>query len=1436
MASLQESPEYRAIQEHYTRLVVAVAQGNIPGALFEKYVIDDETLQAANFQNKTPKGKGETIMEKVQQTLRLDPPKVFKHVCDALSAEPSVEHLSHQLKATLKELKENADPPDTEEYQKLKAKLEAFSSTLESASSSNVELSTINCIKDVIQQYIEKALKLGDETSKVKSDMEKLCRSHLVIPTVLWTWTMQEVDKADEKLTIEQRKVVKSVVKEAEPAPSLFSKDTLYHACLCCDALSDPNPANPLSYFQNKNPHHSLKEVSFSQNRDSITPYLIAREGDVIYIAFQSTPLLSKWKEIAPSFDEGLMQQSSQIPLRFFMDELLKNRKIVFTGFSFGGMLASCVSARLWQNATADQAFLLQHVVCITFGQPFLQIKMVQDEIQICPQFEQSLHSIFYKDDVVPLMLSYLHVDESKLSNVPSPVPPSEAKVLMGPSDSVVGPRDPAQAKPGGLFNIPFVKEFLQNLAVLQYCSQAKEPSSTKAINWLKSALQSLAVLQEQNTCILYGHCYVMSTDKEKGITWQLQAKQLAAIELSQRTKLVADRLDERLFEKYSMESYKQLILRSYLEKPDRFVVPNRGQATAEVREVDALKPKVTGLQIHEYPPNDGIIILQGENLWFSYKICLEEKGLNHGEFSTPADNTTKFMIEVRVDSDKVTSALHASKQVKLVLYTHFANPIRQPINPKKEPHVFSVRQMQLAKHTPTQIIQLAYLCALLEQRDQNSDSKRFQAIVRFLHQAVKVVPIESIFDAITYERHDTALECAIALRERKLPLLSSQLMIMGALRASVRACTGYHRSIIDRLYVPSTHSLEQVIQAAYLWLHTIQQHPSYGKTLWPPQVQTIPAQFVFQPTIQEQSQPRRHQQAQSHGQPSSQAKLKSSSHQPSQKPPSSKKREVAKPKYSEVVLAGSASGSGEQFLQPRQQIHLVPQVMTVPFSIPVLLGQYPLSVPFPPYIIAYLTKCLKSLIEQKATQQFLRFGTELSVVGENNISEVYSLSERHRAHFKSPIQVLRNAMKEIATYTDTIEKSEQSGTNLPNEEMLQLINTIFNRDVAVCASLLGAFMEQQIRIPLLNTAKATAETLSSKAARVAVGVWALFSQNLGNLQAMLEKNKHNKLIVEIKEYIEGISQQLPENEDRMYAGKLQFLLQSIKEIVTASHQYISYSLEYQLCSNLKFSKEISLQELILEWDEIFESDALSLIARSHRPLVARWLKWTILIHDLRETLSQYTCIGVTGLINSGKSLLVKKLFGIEKVKVGTRAAKRTTVPLLYNLEESVNGLDVIDFPGVDDSGHTVPELADLLLSLAQIIVFVVDYRKANSDPVKQWLQALTKNGVPVLTCLTHADVLYAECAEEGKREDIGRELQVIRDHLKLDARHSCEVYFYSFKQTPEAQTSTEDLKKFGIKSPADVGDWLVQVLRTKFKQDELADKLKGFIQTDKKC
>ena len=42
---------------------------------------------------------------------------------------------------------------------------------------------------------------------------------------------------------------------------------------------------------------------------------------------------------------------------------------------------------------------------------------------------------------------------------------------------------------------------------------------------------------------------------------------------------------------------------------------------------------------------------------------------------------------------------------------------------------------------------------------------------------------------------------------------------------------------------------------------------------------------------------------------------------------------------------------------------------------------------------------------------------------------------------------------------------------------------------------------------------------------------------------------------------------------------------------------------------------------------------------------------------------------------------------------------------------KDIEGLDVIDFPGVDDRDESIPELAELLLSLTRIIIFVVDYR-----------------------------------------------------------------------------------------------------------------------------
>jgi GTP-binding protein EngB required for normal cell division len=1285
------------------------------------------------------------------------------------------------------------------EYQELKIQLQAYSAALNSASDENIGRGAVDVIKDQVRQYIDKASKSGIPLIQIESGLKCLC-DQVVIPTILWPWVQQELAEAKERASNEASAMPLLPIIKKPPTPEspLFCKDTLYHASLCCVAISDRNNANVHTYFQNKNPNHSFTEISFSQHSERITPYLIAVQEDILYVAFRGTQSIDEWVDCT-SFDEGLRQQCNEIPLRFFIDQLNLNKKIIFTGFSFGGMLACCVCVRLWKSTT-KQEVLLQRATCITFGQPLLKIKMVEEEIRVSPQFEKSIHSVYSMDDNVPLMISCMDVVARHPPKF-AIIPPSEEKRRLAEFRS----------QPDDRFGNQFVKvkKYLKNLAVLQkylpqVSSRAHSAAAKKsqqdskrrvhnAVEDLKKTLQEIAVYIEQIEGILYGNCYIISTkDKEEGVKWQQQPKHLAAIELSQRTKLVT--VDEELFKLHAMAEYMLILYRSHLQY--EYSVPN---ATKGINDIAVLKPRVTGLDIHQYH-NEHVLVLKGEYLWFAYEISVDDNGV----IETPAESTTKSMIEFRISHDhKAYSTLCAGKQVKIVLFTHFAKPIRQSIDTKKESHLFSVRQIQLAMHTPTQVIQLAYLCALLEQRTQpfDSTSKRYKAVACFLEEVVKVVPLESVFDAIAYEDHHIALECATALKQRNPNLQFSQQMITGAGIAATRAISGYRGDVIDQFFLPLmfTHNL----LSCYFSEFQPQQLPD-DSSEWDGQ----------------------HHESN----PNNKDGQKQSTRVPSQL----SKKKANKPSYSAVASKGSSESKSivskevvsPQLVQPQAIKMLLRPPPFIPVPIPVVVDRFQQPMPFPPDLVKYLNGCVTALLKQRPSVH------AVSAVGSTNIEEVYPIAgTRRKQYFKSPLQVLREAMQDIEKYTEETQRKNPSRTETSNRRMLNLIYKIYNEDVAVCASLLGAFMEQQIRIPLINDSlKETAEVLSD-AAPVAVGVWALFSQNLRSLQEMLSASNHSALVIEIKEYIESVSEQISDYENKMYAGKLQFLLQGIKETVTASSQYISYSLEHHLFKNIKFDKNLSLKQLITQWDKLFENDALSLIGRSHRSLVARWLKWTLLVHNLREALAEYTCIGVTGLVNSGKSLLVKELFKIEKVKVGTRAVKRTTVPLLYNLEGKIEGLDVIDFPGVDDSDNSVPDMARLLLSLAQIVVFVVDYRKACSDPVKHWLQLLTKNGVPILVCLTYADVLYEECRDDQSESSIDSELMHIQKQLKLDDPPTAEVAFYSFKH-PSGVTST-DLSKYGILSLADVGHWLVETLQSKFKQEELAKNLRMFLTTD---
>ena len=452
-----------------------------------------------------------------------------------------------------------------------------------------------------------------------------------------------------------------------------------------------------------------------------------------------------------------------------------------------------------------------------------------------------------------------------------------------------------------------------------------------------------------------------------------------------------------------------------------------------------------------------------------------------------------------------------------------------------------------------------------MEQQPATTDGKpttRFKKVTHFLEEAVKVVPLESIFHAIAFCTHGIAEKCLETMMQKTPRLVPSEMMT-SALWSAYQRVRGFP----------------------------------------PPQLRLEFNMVTL-----------------SHHQAQAMHKRKS------------------RVSYSDAAKNLSHGSGAQEIVLP-----------------PVFFDQWSTSMPhFSEKAIEYLDSSLRKVYES------LHYGPrELDVGKSTSIDNVYLVhpNDKHKYALKSPIETLKDTKKKLKEYIESAEDEaelfQDTSTELKNEQMLKVLKEIFHNDVTICTALLGAFMERQIQIPLLYSPEDTVKVLSSKVAPVTLGVWALFSLNREDLKHLLESSKHNALKVEIKEYLKGVcvfSEPPQSTNDQMYAGKLQFLLSGMANTVSCSTRYVSYSLEYQLCENPKVEKVkgMQLQTLIAQWDKIFANDALSLVASSHRPLVARWLKWAILIHDLREVLAQYTCIGVTGLVNSGKSQLVKKLFEIE--------------------------------------------------------------------------------------------------------------------------------------------------------------------------------------------
>ena len=187
--------------------------------------------------------------------------------------------------------------------QKLQSQLEALRSL--SVRREEDKHSKLNNIQTALLDFIETSKKSSISTDSIHKILAKMYSNDLLVDNSIYEWVVRRM-ASTEKETSEQSPPEQE---EAEDKlPPLFCEDTVHHACLCSLAASTCTAADYKDFFNKKFPEHSLEEASLSrsQDREDVNRYLIARQGKVYYVAFQSEPLLSDWMKKFSSFEEGM--------------------------------------------------------------------------------------------------------------------------------------------------------------------------------------------------------------------------------------------------------------------------------------------------------------------------------------------------------------------------------------------------------------------------------------------------------------------------------------------------------------------------------------------------------------------------------------------------------------------------------------------------------------------------------------------------------------------------------------------------------------------------------------------------------------------------------------------------------------------------------------------------------------------------------------------------------------------------------------------------------------------------------------------------------------------------------------------------------------------------------------------------------------------------
>ena len=166
--------------------------------------------------------------------------------------------------------------------------------------------------RELVTRCLTESQQSGTPAEDVKKKLCELCQKEYLITESVYQWSLKKVKEIfaqEEDLSLNSAEPISPP--DSQHTESLFSKDTIYHASICCQALTRCTAGDYQKFFKDtqKVPGHSFQAVSISRptpDGKQHERYLIAKQGESkYYIAFESQPVLSQWPNICNSFIQG---------------------------------------------------------------------------------------------------------------------------------------------------------------------------------------------------------------------------------------------------------------------------------------------------------------------------------------------------------------------------------------------------------------------------------------------------------------------------------------------------------------------------------------------------------------------------------------------------------------------------------------------------------------------------------------------------------------------------------------------------------------------------------------------------------------------------------------------------------------------------------------------------------------------------------------------------------------------------------------------------------------------------------------------------------------------------------------------------------------------------------------------------------------------------